>query len=253
MGFCEMVYHETAKFPQSEKEGLAKELRSSSMLLLRTITRDSVKDQKEFLGALDKTIDIQLDVLILLKLAFRMGFMVQRVYQTMEEDLKGMESIANEMKSMQGIKISDESIFTQMSKDKKQEKRPQRKPAKKPPLPAKKEKPRYEKPRTGNPQSKRGAPPKPKSKSLAPIEKTDRRRESANPVNPGDFAGTPLYDDDDPAVIQPEKVIDATSKTEDQKPAGADKTPKRKSTRSRWSLKRSVSKRPSRPKSGNKE
>ncbi|MFH1514924.1 MAG: hypothetical protein ABIG42_05635, partial [bacterium] len=177
MGFCEMVYHETAKFPNSEKDGLAKELRSTAMLLLRTITRDSVKDQREFLAALDKTIDIQLDLLILLKLAFRMGFMEQRVYQTMEEDLKGLESIANEMKGMHGIKIADQSIFSKMTTDEKKEKKPLIKPVKKDSPPGRKEKQKFEKPRQNNPPQNRGIQPKPKIEIPVQTEKTEKNRD----------------------------------------------------------------------------
>lgn len=103
MGFCEMIYHETRNFPPEEKEGLAKELRMTSVKLLRMITIESIKSPKDFLNGLDKTVETQLDILLLLKLAFRLGYINKRAYQTLEEDLKGLEVIANNMRSMHGL------------------------------------------------------------------------------------------------------------------------------------------------------
>ncbi|MCD6218098.1 hypothetical protein J7L05_09605 [bacterium] len=274
MGFCEMAYHETRNFPDAEKDGLAKELRATSMLLLRTITRDSVKSQKDFLNALDKTIEIQLDILLLLKLAFRMGFIDQGVYQTMEEDLKGLENISNEMKGMHGMHISSDSIFAKLQPESK----PEKKPAKNPTALVSSSKPK-EKPK----ETRQAKQPSSKSRrghstQAKPAKAPMETKQKQNPQNPpaankpekfslaasialDDFKGTPLYDDTD--EMPPEandstqsgsgaQKKDTKSVEPEEKETQKKSTPK-KPVRSRWSLKRSTARKPSgKPKPGKK-
>lgn len=266
MGFCEMIYHETRNFPDAEKEGLAKELRLGAMLLLRTITRESIKPQKEFLKSLDCTIQMQLDVLLLLKLAFRMGFIDQGVYQTMEEDLKGLEHIVNEMKGMHGIPISAESIYSHITavKSKPEESKSKPEPVK----PKTEEKSVQEKqgpkPQAGR-SSRRSRSPRPKPNvSAKPADVVKKEPEApktvvkkpeeskltekkpeiqTTPKNtfPEEFSGTPLYDDDDnPQVLSnssSEKNNDSEKVTEQSESEGDKHSRKRKG---RWTLKRSV-------------
>ena len=266
MGFCEMIYHETRNFPDTEKDGLAKELRISAMLLLRQITRESVKTQKDFLNALDSTIEIQLDILLLLKLAFRMGFIDQGVYQTMEEDLKGLESITNEMKGMHGIAVASDSIFTHA----KPEKKPDKKPAKRPNVSSDKTKPKEkakeDKPaRQSSNRSRRGrsskAKPekpqtsKPKKQKLESVIKPEES-DATTSIALENFEGTPLYEDgnDIAPKIENEMIVsdelksgaesdNIESDTPDEKSAPKKKSGRRPA-RSRWSLKRSSSKKP---------
>lgn len=271
MGFCEMIYHETRNFPDGEKDGLAKELRISAMLLLRTITRDSVLAQKDFLNAVDKTIEIQLDLLLLLKLSFRMGFIDQGVYQTMEEDLKGLENIANEMKGMHGIPVSSDSIFTHA------------KPAKKPNVsssqPKQEEKPKEDKPaKQSSSRSRRGRSSKVKPEKPKSTKPQKQKMESVIPPKKSDaltsialenFEGTPLYEDssDIAPKVENEKFASSGSKpvvqeettqsdvpkdTQDEKETPK-KKPGRRPSRSRWSLKRSTLKKPpAKPESSDK-
>ena len=253
-----MAYHETRNFPDTEKDGLAKELRATSMLLLRTITRESVKSQKDFLNALDKTIEIQLDILLLLKLAFRMGFIDQGVYQTMEEDLKGLESITNEMKGMHGIPVSTDSIFTQLKPDKQQSapsdtSRQKEKPKKA--KPARQSSNRSRHSRSPKAKSEKIPPGKQKKQKLEEVIKP-RNSEPATSIDLDNFTGTPLYEDD--ANVVPSTVSETRdlneSKSADIKEsketdiADEKETPKKKTrkkpSRSRWSLKRSTSKKP---------
>lgn len=266
MGFCEMVYHETRNFPEAEKEGLAKELRLGAMLLLRTITRESIKPQKEFLKSLDNTVEIQLDVLLLLKLAFRMGFIDQGVYQTMEEDLKGLEHIVNEMKGMHGIPISSESIYSHITavKSKPEETKPKPEPVK-PKIEDKKVQERQgPKPQPGR--SRRSRSPRPKP-SVTPSPKPDilkkepdapkvgiKKPEEPKPIEkkpeiqtstpknvfPEEFNGTPLYDDDVPPKLSSsssEKNNDS-EKNPKQNESVSEKHPRKR--KGRWTLKRSV-------------
>ncbi len=271
MGFCEMAYHETRNFPDAEKDGLAKELRTTAMLLLRTITRDSVKSQKDFLNALDKTIEIQLDILLLLKLAFRMGFIDQGVYQTMEEDLKGLENISKEMKGMHGMHVSSDSIFDKLQPESKPEKKPVKKPKAQVSSSKQKEK---EKPKEARPakqpasRSRRGRSTQAKPAKV-PMETQQKQNPQKLPdakkpekfslaasIALDDFKGTPLYDDIDDMPpdtneasdsTQPDSVTqkeDTKSVEPDEKETPKKSTPK-KAGRSRWSLKRSTSRKPS--------
>ena len=264
MGFCEMIYHATRRFPESEKDGLVKELRTTAMLLLRTITRESVKPQKEFLQSLDRTVEIQLDILLLLKLAFRMGHMEQRVYQTLEEDLKGLEKIVNEMKGLHGIPLSTGSIYDQLQIQTKQgvKKPDESKSATSKSRP--KDKSRSTKTRkTTSSKSKR---PYSRSKSSRDTRstkdqdkssltsKTEKSDDKAKPqkttdVSHQNFEGTPLYDDDISETAsnegQPKKKDDTKKEDkeikENDKNADASTKAKKKTSRGRWSLKRSIS------------
>jgi hypothetical protein len=259
-----MIYHETRSFPEAEKEGLAKELRLGAMLLLRTITRESIKPQKEFLKSLDNTVEIQLDVLLLLKLAFRMGFIDQGVYQTMEEDLKGLEHIVNEMKGMHGIPISSESIYSHITADKSKPEDSKSKPEPiKPKIEDKKVQERQgPKPQPGrsrrsrSPRPKPGVSPKPdiprkepeapkagikKPEEPKPIEKKPEIQTST-PKNtfPEEFNGTPLYDDDAPPM--PSSSVAESNKDSEKNPKPiepvSEKHPRKR--KGRWTLKRSV-------------
>jgi hypothetical protein len=266
MGFCEMAYHETRNFPDTEKDGLAKELRATAMLLLRTITRDSVKSQKDFLNALDKTIEIQLDILLLLKLAFRMGFIDQGVYQTMEEDLKGLENISNEMKGMHGMHISSDSIFGKLQPESK----PVKKPLKKPSAPVSSSKPKEKPKETRQAKQPSSKSRRGRSTQAKPAKAPMETKQKQNPQKPpatnkpekfslaasialDDFKGTPLYDDIDEKPpeasdsTQPDSVTqkkDTKSVEPEEKETQKKSTPK-KPGRSRWSLKRSTSRKPS--------
>lgn len=269
MGFCEMAYHETRNFPDAEKDGLAKELRATSMLLLRTITRDSVKSQKDFLNALDKTIEIQLDILLLLKLAFRMGFIDQGVYQTMEEDLKGLENISNEMKGMHGMHISPDSIFGKLQPESKSEKKPVKKPVAPVSAPKEKEKPKDTKPaKHSSSRSRRGRSTQAKpaktpmatmqtqNPKISPDANKPEKFSLAASIALDDFKGTPLYDDTDEMPPDTNKKSDSTQPdsvapkedTKSDKPDENETQKKRtdkKPGRSRWSLKRSTSRKSS--------
>jgi hypothetical protein len=265
MGFCEMVYHETRNFPEAEKEGLAKELRLGAMLLLRTITRESIKPQKEFLKSLDSTVEIQLDVLLLLKLAFRMGFIDQGVYQTMEEDLKGLEHIVNEMKGMHGIPISAESIYSHITavKSKPEESKPKPEPVK--PKIEEKSVPERQgpKPQPGHSSRRSRSPrPKPIVSSKPDIIKKEpeaqkvavKKPEEPKPVEkkpeihatvpkkvfPEEFSGTPLYDDDPPPMPShsSSESNNDSEKNPRQSESASDKHPRKR--KGRWTLKRSV-------------
>lgn len=259
-----MVYHETRSFPEAEKEGLAKELRLGAMLLLRTITRESIKPQKEFLKSLDNTVEIQLDVLLLLKLAFRMGFIDQGVYQTMEEDLKGLEHIVNEMKGMHGIPVSSESIYSHVTavKSKPEEIKPKPEPVK-PKIEDKKVPERQgPKPQPGRSRRSRSPRPKPvistkpdilkkepeaqkigvkKPEESKVIEKKPEAQTSTpKKTFPEEFSGTPLYDDDFssmPSSSSSESNNDSEKNIKQSEPASEKHPRKRKG---RWTLKRSV-------------
>ena len=277
MGFCEMIYHETRSFPAEEKEGLARELRLTSMKLLRVLTIESVKPPKEFLKALDDTVPIQLDILLLLKLGFRLTYINKRAYQTLEEDLKGLELIANNMRNMHGLSPAKWSIHEKVhaqAEPQAFEKAPPQLESKppqkieKPQRPDKDYRPHGKEHRYGKPPVPRREPQPPVSHSVdkgapkappptkTPVQVQKPTQPESSAVKPSaqkEFEGTPLFEEEMPSqksqetkptsVLAPEKKVEKESadvkSTQEQKPSGKAEHKKARG-KGLWSLRRNA-------------
>ena len=283
MGLCEMIYHETRHFPSEEKEGLARELRLVAVNLLRVITIESTKPQKEFLKALDDTLPIQLDILLLLKLAFRMRFIDERAYQTLEEDLKGLENMINNMKGMHGMAPATKTIHDKVpstaDEPVKRDEKPsvplpksektappppmeRGKPSKNP-VPPPREQPRHgrhlkhrpEKPLPRRPMEKKPLPQvinKPPISGSKPLPS----KSASSSLPPREFEGTPLFEDDTQQTTtstplksekksSEEKSQSSQTETSETKKKQEEAAKNKTQVKGLWSLRRSTMKKES--------
>lgn len=85
MDFCVSIYEKTRLFPKEELYGLVSQLRRASTSIALNIAEGSAcKSKKEFSQFLYIALRSQYEVVTILKLSFRLGYIDDKLYEELE-------------------------------------------------------------------------------------------------------------------------------------------------------------------------
>ncbi len=88
MDFCAAVYNETKQFPKDEIYGLTSQLRrASSSIPLNIAEGSACKNKKEFIQFLYIALRSQYEVVTIIKLAYRLGYLDSYKNKGLEEEI----------------------------------------------------------------------------------------------------------------------------------------------------------------------
>ena len=93
IGFFEMIYHETADFPERERNELGRRLRDAAFDWIYDLSMAHAKSESEFVDFLKSYHLYRTRLIILLKLGFRVGLIDSSSFSTLEGDLMEQEKV----------------------------------------------------------------------------------------------------------------------------------------------------------------